>query len=442
MKLLLSLTLAAAAIFPAGAGASPPIPDESVAVLRSALPLCSGGWDEYAGTGIERISPASLAPRLDLLARPSIELDRRAGEDLYQIAKGFLTPAAGVPEWALDGGPYLKCPARPKEAVALMEYLAGTAPTDRRGYSNVFDWLGLAYETGAGGVKDAERARRYYLRMRIQSHMTRNARWSDGIDDDVLANVARAGMRPYLEALARAPRDGGQARMLLADAILPTDPVEARRLLRYPDSFAVSRLIELEKQGRIPVVADAEDIGFWAEAVRTIGDYRGLGSRLLTGVRLANGGDIPTSPARPAIGLLRSYLDMEQAADARAEPVPVAMRALVSPAGRAIHIEACHAHPTEYVPMNEFVAQRRAVRLYNAGNIARLPKLPITTARGRAVYGWVLLPAVRFADSDDGKVEVRFENAAADRCLRSGFAETQPIVPVAPPGPRNVPSTK
>lgn len=442
MKLLLSLTLTVAATAPINAGASPPMPDESVALLRSALPACSGGWGKFGKTAIEWTSPATLAPRLDLLERPSIELDQRAGEDLYQIAKGFLAPATGVPEWATDGGPSLKCPAHPKEAVALMEYLAGTNPADRRGYSNVFDWLGLAYETGAGGVKDAERARHHYLRMHIHSHMTRNELWSDGIDDDVLANVGRAGMRPYLEALAKTPRDGGKARMLLAEAILPTDPVEARRLLRYPDSFAVSRLIELEEQGRIAFVADAEDIDFWAEAVRTMGDYRGLTSRLLKGVGRANGGDIPTSPVRPPIGLFRPHLDMEKAADARAEAVPVAMRALVSPEGRVVHIEPCHARPTEYIPMNEFNAQRTAAWLFNAGNIAKLPKLPIVKARGRAVYGWVLLPAVRFADSAAGPVEVRFENAAADRCLHSGFAEAKPDIPVMPPVPRNQPTTK
>lgn len=70
MKRLLSLALALAATAPLNAGASPPLPDESIAVLRAALPACRGGWDEYARTGIERISPASLAPRLDLLARP------------------------------------------------------------------------------------------------------------------------------------------------------------------------------------------------------------------------------------------------------------------------------------------------------------------------------------------------------------------------------------
>ena len=440
MRLFFSLAIAV--VMPTNAYASPPMPGESVAVLRSALPTCSGGWQEFGKNGIERISPVALLPRLDLLARPSIELDQGAGEDLYQIAKGFLTPATGVPEWAMDGGPSLKCLPHPKEAVVLMEYLAGEAPTDRRGYSNVFEWLGLAYETGAGGVADVERARRYHLRMRIHSNWNRGNRWSDGIDDDVLANVARAGMRPYLEAAAQMPQGGGAARMLLADAILPTDPAKARRLLRYFDGSAVSRLIELEEQKRIPVVADAEDIDFWAEAVRTMGDYRGMALRLLKGVRLANRGAIPTSPARPSIGLLRPHLDMEQAVDARAEPTPVAMRALVSPEGRVVHIEPCHALPTEYIPMNDFNAQRKAARLYNAGNIAKLPKLPIVKAGGRAVYGWVLLPAVRFAEAADGKVEVRFGTAAADRCLRSGFAEARPDIPVAPPVHHKLPATK
>lgn len=433
MRFRFSLAATAALALPMAVHAAPPMAGEDIAVLRSALPACSGGWSEFAETGTAKIGAASLAPRLDLLTHPSSGIDEDAGEDLYQIAKAFLAPATGTPDWMLDGKPSLTCAPRPKQAVALMEYLAGSGPADRRGYSNLFEWLGLAYETGAGGVKDAALARRYYLRMRIHSHMTRGDRWSDGIDTDVLANVERAGMRPYLDALAAMPRGGGEARMLLAEAALPTDPAKARRLLRYMDGFAASRLIALEEQGRIAFVADAEDVAFWAEAARTMGDTKGLTSRLLKGVGRANGGDIPTSSQRPPIALFRPYLDIKQVADVRPVTDPVAMRALVDPQGHILHIEPCHAKPNSYYSHDDFIAERKVVRLYNSADRSRLPRLPAAKAGGRVVYGWVLLPAVRFADAGTGKAEVRFETVAAERCLHSGFAEPRQSVINAPP---------
>ena len=220
---------------------------------------------------------------------------------------------------------------------------------------------------------------------------------------------------------------------LLAEAALPTDPAKARRLLRYMDGFAASRLIALEDQGRLPFVADAEDFAFWAEAARTMGDTKELTSRLLKGVGRANGGDIPTSPQRPPIALFRSLLDMKQAADVQPVADPVAMRALVDPQGRIIHIEPCHASPNSYYSHHDFVAERKAAQLYNSADRTRLPKLPIVNSGARAVYGWVLLPAVRFVDAGAGQTEVRFENVAVDRCRNSAFAEPRQSVINAPP---------
>ena len=133
MKFRFLLATAAAMALPTAIQASPPMSGEDIAVLRSALPVCGGGWSEYAESGIVKISPGSLVPRLDLLARPSGEIDEGAGEELYQIAKAFLAPATGTPDWLLDGKPSLTCAPRPKEAIALMEYLAGSGPADRRG---------------------------------------------------------------------------------------------------------------------------------------------------------------------------------------------------------------------------------------------------------------------------------------------------------------------
>lgn len=235
-----------------------------------------------------------------------------------------------------DGDANLKCPAHPKEAVALMEYLVDEKPDAWRGYTNAFEWLGLAYETGAAGAKSPAKARRYYLRFRIHSGVGSEARWSDGIDGSFLGNVERAGLRPYIEALAQSNRGAGAARLALAEAVLPTDPVAARRWLRYLDDRPLIRLLELEQQNRIPSVADGEEIAFWAEASRTLFGYRKYAARLLKAVQDVNGGVIPTSPQRPSIDFLRPHLDMAEVAETDATRDPVPVRALVTPEGRAI----------------------------------------------------------------------------------------------------------
>lgn len=431
MKLPGSLVALIALSMAATATASPPMPRERITLLEAALLQCSGGWIMLVESGQNRIKPADLAPRLHLLARPSSELDQAAGADLYQIAVGFLAPAMKSIEGMHDGKPLLACPAHPREATELMEYLVGDEPGDLRAPLNAFGWLGLGYATGASGDPDPVKARRHYLRARIHSWVTMGP-WSDGVDDDLLANIERAGLRPYFDTLVRAERGGALAKAILAEATLPTDPAEARRLLRSQSDASLGRLIELEEQGRVPFIANPDDIAFWAEATRTLYGYRKYAARMLKGVRSINGGSIPTSTRRPTIEALRPYLDLERVADAYAVREPIAVRALVTPQGRAIHIEACHAAPPQSVPALNFNTLLDAGRLYAGKDLSRLSTLPISRIAGRPVYGWVLLPAVHFLRTDDGKLDVRFEALTPDRCTHSAIADAPP----PPPAPR------
>lgn len=402
------------------------MPRESIAAIVDVWPECIGGWTELGKEGRGKVSPADLAPRIALLSRPSSDLDKIAGEDLYQIAKALLVPATGSPPWTMDGKPSIKCPPRPKEGVALMEYLVGEGPNDWRGHTNAFEWLGLAYESGVNGKPDLAKSRRYYLRARMHMGLSRNDHWSDGIDKDLLANVDRAGLRPYLESLANAERGGGTARMTLAEEALPVEPAKARRLLRYLDNRSLNRLLELEDQKRVPTVADADEIDFWAKATATLFGYRRYASRMLKAVREVNGGSIPTSSQRLSIDKLKPYLDMERVADADSTRDPIPVRALVNPDGRAIYVEACEATPPQSIPVLNFNVQLDAARLYNAGNYNKLPKFPVTKINGRAVYGWVILPAVHFVYSGDRKLEIRFASLEADRCAYSSIADAPP----------------
>lgn len=397
---------------------------ESIQIITAALPECTGGWIELGKR--DRVSSMDLASRLTLLSGPSAALDEEAGDDLYQIAKGLLAPATGVHDRMLDGDPYLKCPPHAKKGVALMEYLVDEKPDALRGYANAFEWLGLSYATGAAGARDAAKAQRYYLRYRMHTGDGGQARWSDGIDNSFLGNVQRAGLRPYLDALAQSQRGGGAARLALADAALPTDPLAARNWLRYLDDRTLNRLLELEQQKRIPSVASGEEIAFWAEATRTLFGYRKYAARLFRAVQEVDGGIIPTSPQRPAIDLLRRHLDMAAVANTDATRDPVPVRVLVTPEGRAIWIEACSAEQARSAPLQVLNVQLNVARLYGVKNIANLPKLPIPTIDGRPTYGWVILPAVHFTRSNEGKLGIRFADLPMDRCAYSSVADAPP----------------
>jgi hypothetical protein len=403
------------------AEASPPMARETVDKIAAAVSACTGGWHIFDGGPSRLIGPTDLLPRLKFLSRPSAELDREAGEDLYKLAHALLTPATGAPSWLLDGVSFLKCPPRPREAVALMEYLVGEGPDEWRGFVNAFDWLGLAYETGVMDAPQPEKARRYYLRSRLHSTYSRHDRWSDGRDRNLIANIERAGLRPYLEALARSER-GAAARMILAEEALPSNPAKARRLLLNLDVPSLNRLVALEEEGRVPTIFDAADIAFWAEAWRTLTAYRKWAARLLKGARLANGGAIPTSSRRPSAATLRPNVDDPRLAgtDGTRDPIPV--RALVNPEGRAIYVEACRATPrATSTPTDVLNVQLDAARLYD---LTKLPSLPTASAEGRPVYTWVILPAVHFQREDGGEVKIRFANLPAERCAHSAMVDT------------------
>lgn len=201
-------------------------------------------------------------------------------------------------------------------------------------------------------------------------------------------------------------------RLLLAEQVLPNDPVKARVLLRSLSYPSISRLIELETTGRLPIIADQEDIAFWASAWRTMTNYDRWSARMMKGVLLANGGSTPTASSRPAIEMLRPYLDTARLAFATETADPIAARALVDASGHAIYVEACSATPGN--PDLSLHNRLNVSRLYN---VARLPALPVVKIGGRPAYGWVILPAVRFLRSDQGRTEFSLTDLPAGRCL-------------------------
>ncbi|NYT42711.1 hypothetical protein HZY97_18195 [Sphingomonas sp. R-74633] len=404
IKKLLAL---AALLFAPAAHASPPLPAATIDVIAKTLPSCTGGW-QSAAHDWKMIGPAELAPRLALLNRPSLALDEDGGYELYEIGKAMLFPALGAPTWFVDGGPGIKCPARPKEAIALLEYLVGEHPGDLRGWGNAFDVLGLAYAIGAVGAPDPVRAQHYYLRGRIHWQLLGHDSWSDGKDKDLLANIERAGMRPYLEEQALRPYSGA-AHIILAEEALPSDPARARKLLLIPDFRALNRLFELEAAGSIPEADKPADIPIWVEAIRMTGNDK-LIARMFKAVNALNGGTLPTATERPAVKTLLALLRRDTLRSPGSTP-PIPLRALVDPQGRLLYVQLCTSAGARFSLVSS--GKGNARRLFDP---ARLPPLPVPTIDGRPAYGWVILPAVQFKSLDNDKVSINLIELPAESC--------------------------
>jgi hypothetical protein len=400
------------------AEASPPMAVETISSIKKTVQACTGGQYTYGTTSRKKnpVDAADIIPSVDLLAKSALLLSEEQSEDIYEIGKALLAPAINRPSWFPDRtSSFLKCPTKPKEGVEIFKYLAGEAPNELRASSTVFDWLGLAYAAGVGTERDEKTSRKYHLLSRTHFPFAPSDSWSDGIDTNLVSNINRAGLRPYLEALAKGGQGAGSARIILADEALPKDAPRARNLLLYPDYLTLNRLVQLEEQGVLQIAKDGSDIDVWAEAWRNRSVYGTLSKRLLESVILANGGAIATSSKRATIGRLRPYLDMERIANADsvvyASQQPISVRALVNRQGRAIYIEPCQQKPgsSRYVAIEVIYA----ARLYN---VTTLPLMPISFISGRPAFGWVLLPAVHFQRDKKDKLKIEFAELPAEQC--------------------------
>lgn len=412
----------ASAMLSTSAAASSPLNPDVISTISKALENCTGSLPR-AGTP------------LTLLSKPAAEISFEQGDELYGIAKALLLPAIAAPSWVLDGASSLECPAQPKEAVALMEYLAGNGPRQFRSPTNIFDWLGLAYQQGVGVQPDRKRARLYFLYSRMISPLSRTEGWSDGIDDRLLPNIERAGLRSDLEQMAAGGVGTVQARLILAEEALPSRPAKARQLLAFNNMFTLARLVELEDQGRFQSPTDGSDLPFWSEALRKYPRSGILFARLLKAATLANGGTLPVASERPERGALLGLLDQANVAGGDATTAPIPMRALVNPQGKAIYIEGCLRTPATSAPsLAVGTVLRNAARLYN---LERLPLLPIPTIGGKPAFGWVRLPAVHFQrNTQNDQLKIDLVELPIENCVFSAMTPSPPA-PIPPARPAN-----
>jgi hypothetical protein len=428
-KLLLLFLIACAFSIPARAQ----VEQSTIEAGKDILAQCSGGqWVRTPDGGSQRRAPSYLAPRLNLLARPSAELKRDESRDLYRIAKAFVHAAIDDKSDLLDPSTDINCSANVKEGLAIFEYLVGVNPTDLKGPTNAFAWLGHTYSQAVQGDETRDIARGFYLRGAMHLRFSVPDNWSDGVDDDLISNIERANMRPYLEELAQADLiiGAGAARMILAEEALLTDRAKARDWLSIHYFAALNRILTLEREGQFEVLADVDDIAFWAEASRKNLGRTKWADRMMAGVSLFNQGEMPVSSKRPKVSALRKFLNENAITKSRGTLSHIPVRALVDPSGNAIYTEPCTGlSETNSSTLMEIANLLDAARLYDA---TRLPKLPVTNrSNGRPAYSWVILPAVKIDREEDGKLLLSFRSVRDDECA---YTDNRNPIP-APPGP-------
>lgn len=429
-----SATAMASAVNPPKEALARPITPALIERVKSALPQCKYGLIRRIDGQYVEVPPDILAPSVEAMGRKSApELSKEEVSELYEVATRLMKPALSRTEGIPDALGDASCPPLPEDGTAIFEYLIAHGPNQHRGPSNTFVWLARAYESGAVGPPNPKKARSYHLRWAIHYRLASVEDWSDGIDDDLIANIERAGLRPYLEALARADHSigVGSARMILAKEAIDMAPERARELLMYSYRPGLKLLLQYEEEGKLTPLATREEIAFWAGLRKSLRDYQ-LRERMLKGAEIFNDGPIPTQTIEPNPNTLSPYTNLEGLYRPRAIEEPVPIRVLVDTEGRAIHGETCQATPEKRVVMQGGIRQlTHAVRAYN---VSTLPPFPVYRRGGRAVYSWVALPAITFEENEEGVLAPRLKSSPVEQCQFADIPDETQIV-VAPPKP-------
>ena len=202
-----------------------------------------------------------------------------------------LTPAQQEELTARTGVPRLEMPSLCPYNAAGLPMLRWVADKENflrstRSLANAI--LGLLALEGIGDRTSPADARAYFLKsylfsMPPQGLDTSDPRlWSDGIDNDLFANIERQGLQAYFDR-TMAGASGFIVRRLRATELAQSNPDKMRALLMSGGHRDALLLIELEESGEIPARHTPADLKFWQ------GVYDDLDSqaKLIRGPRIA-----------------------------------------------------------------------------------------------------------------------------------------------------------
>ena len=254
----------------------------------------------------------------------------------------------------------------------------------------------------------AAEARAYFLKATLFAHGQLNFPlkpakfWSDGQDNDILANIKRQGLQPYFDR-AMAGQSGYFIRLFQAEMFAQSNPVATRQLLMSDNPYDPLILLNLERKGLISASDTENDLAYWRNLVqRSTPLYLArhgsdLWEKIASIAMRLNEFTISVSAARPTVA--QAYVPQGRRSPKGFDPakLPVSMRALIAPDGSALFIVPCNdkngdldADPMEdRVRFAEFAQKARA-------NLKPLTPLMV---EGRKVYSWVVLPGTAPAET-------------------------------------------
>lgn len=371
---------------------------------------CTGGYSQIRDPDkpTVRRSAADHLPALPAPGDDGSAWDSNRAEDLWYLAIAMLKPALKFTERPMTDSVYFNCPSDPVSGVRLLRFLAGDGALSALGVSNVHYWLAEAYRAGIGVPADPAKARRQFLIARLKgfSQLGPSA-WGERPGDTLADRYLRSRDRALFEELAA---DGlSDAQLLIADAIVATDPKRARALLEAAaaDSFeATKRLAEHEANGTLGKRNPARAVELLASRTCQGCDTY---NEMLAAARAHNGGgEIPTVPRRIGIGELggmRKLLPDPSVIERDSLVGTVEARGLMAPDGRILYVEL----PGRGSQSDTLA--RGTLTIFRPKHLARLtPHL----VGGKPVFAWVNLPPITWGWDHD-KQAPRIDPEAAPR---------------------------
>lgn len=357
--------------------------------IANASKACTGGeYSRPSGEAhVRRRDISEIVRALPLPGERVGDISSDRASDIYTVAMGLLAPAIPNAERALDPGSFLKCSPDPEAAVELLTFLAADGPANRQGPNNIFYWLGMAYRRGVGVGPDAAQAQSMFLKARIlgQTNLT-SEDWGAHSTDTLPLVLSRPANRAILEQTASAGR--GEAQLLLADLVLPTDKEKARSLLRAAvaqrNIAAIRRLAKLDAEG-------AFGEPDYLEATRLLASIARLGdddyNSMLAAASAFNRGDVVNDGRVVTLAVLGGESLYTQLRTAKLDSIGgrVPARGLVAPDGHIIFTE--DTDPST----RQFAMAKETLRVFSPQNLR--PIAPSMVGR-RAVFAWVNLPAI------------------------------------------------
>lgn len=432
------------------------------ATFSGALEKCTHQDGRPIDAEFRRVSISPLIETADatpdtLVWHQRTTLAEYAGSLLFPAFPGVAPLAEGAMQYGPDADSAfagmngtlahsLLCPADPAAALPILQWLADDVHGFTNDRSDAHGWLGLTALHGVGRVQSADLAREHFLKFRMFTDSNtfhigdreidipyfHSEWWSDGQDDDVYANIQRAGLEPYLKATMD-DRRGYIARRLVAMALVKTDPDGARALLQQNAGLDALTLMKMEQDGLLPLGKSDADIAYWAAVAANPASGKVMREPVMTLIAERNGGTVPVSSVRPSPDDVFAGFDVASkitGVELPEEPVPY--RVMVTPQGQPLFALPCATDARYHHSFNAMQRQRMANYL-----MERLRTVPTVTVGDTPVYGWVIIPGP-YRDPQTGLAALA--QPTGDLCTTNPMEKlithrTLTIPPPAAPGP-------